>query len=316
METSEKASVEWVDVAAEQAGQRIDNFLLSRLKGVPRSKIYSILRSGEVRVNKGRTKPDYRLQPGDRIRIPPLRRSAERTPSATPQALRQLDDRILYEDKRILILNKPARLAVHGGSGISAGVIEILRQARPDEAYLELVHRLDRETSGCLLIAKRRSALRQLHTLLREGQVDKRYVALVRGRWQGGRREISAPLHKNVLRSGERIVRVSEQGKASQSVFSPLAVTDQASLMEIALHTGRTHQIRVHAAHVNHPVAGDEKYGDAQFNRQLRQLGLRRLFLHARSLAFTLSEPHTSISVNAPLEADLIAVLNQLKIEY
>jgi len=263
-------------------------------------------------VNKGRIKPDYRLQPGDQIRIPPVRRSQTQKPVPSGRHIAALNERILYEDARILILNKPAGMAVHGGSGLSHGVIEAMRSGRPELHYLELAHRLDRETSGCLVLAKKRSALRQLHTLLREGEMDKRYLALVKGPWSHGRKRVENALQKNVLRSGERMVNVSEAGKIAVSTFIPLAVGKRASLMEIHIETGRTHQIRVHAAHLGHPIAGDDKYGERDFNREMQALGLTRLFLHARSLAFSLEEPHKDIAVNAPLDPDLTRVLKKL----
>ncbi|HID48126.1 MAG TPA: 23S rRNA pseudouridine(955/2504/2580) synthase RluC [Chromatiales bacterium] len=316
MQNSPGTTVQTVEISADLAGQRIDNFLLNRLKGAPRSLIYRILRRGEVRVNKGRIRPGYRLQAGDMLRIPPVR-LAQRT-RARPHAalLRQLEAAILYEDARILVLNKPAGVAVHGGSGVSYGIIEGLRALRPDQPCLELVHRLDRDTSGCLLIAKKRSALRRLHELLRGTGVDKRYLALVKGRWQGGARRVDAALRKNVLRSGERLVRVDETGKSAVSSFLPVRVGEQASLVEVRLETGRTHQIRVHAASIGHPVAGDEKYGEARFNRQLRAAGLERLFLHARSLRFQLAEGEDPVEVEAPLDESLRRVLDRLELEY
>lgn len=304
--------VEFVTVGPDQSGQRIDNFLLRHLKGVPKTLIYRILRKGEVRVNKGRIKPDYRVQAGDEIRIPPLRRSQDEKRPPSNRHVSALSDRILYEDERIIIVNKPAGMAVHGGSGVSHGVIETMRHWREDLHFLELVHRLDRETSGCLILAKKRSALRQLHELLRESDVDKRYLALVKGAWSQGTQRIEIALRKNVLRSGERMVNVSDDGKTAISTFHPVSVGKKASLMEIHIETGRTHQIRVHAAHLGHPIAGDDKYGDKEFNRQMHELGLSRLFLHARSLAFTLTEPHKSIAVNAPLDKDLELVLDKL----
>jgi len=306
------SQVEFLTVASDQGGQRIDNFLLRHLKGVPKTFIYRILRKGEVRVNKGRIKPDYRLQAGDQIRIPPIRRSDAQKPLPPQRHITTLNERVLYEDDRVLILNKPAGMAVHGGSGISLGVIETMRAGRPDLHFLELVHRLDRETSGCLVLAKKRSALRQLHTLLREGEVDKRYLALVKGPWAHGRKRVDLALQKNTLRSGERMVNVDEEGKSAVSTFIPLAVGRHASLMEIRIETGRTHQIRVHAAHLGHPLAGDDKYGDRDFNRELQKLGLKRLFLHARSLAFSLTEPQREIAVNAPLDPELTRVLEKL----
>lgn len=298
-------------VATEDAGQRIDNFLLRHLKGVPRSLVYRILRRGEVRVNKGRIKPEYRVRAGDQVRIPPVR-TGQPAPGPGGGAAGRLEDRIIYEDERLLVVDKPAGMAVHGGSGLSFGVIEALRAARPDARFLELVHRLDRETSGCLLIAKRRSELRMLHDLLRSGGVDKHYLALVRGRWTAGERLVELPLLKNQLRSGERIVTVDAAGKAADSRFRPLEIYPGASLVEVELGTGRTHQIRVHGAHIGHPLAGDEKYGDAEFNRRMRELGLRRLFLHAHSLGFSDPESGRAIQVSAPLPDELRAVLDRL----
>jgi len=309
---SSSGQVEHLTVAAEYDGQRIDNFLLRHLKGVPKTLIYRILRRGEVRVNKGRIKPTYRVQAGDEIRIPPLRRGASESINPSRGSIAAIQNRILYEDERLIIINKPCGMAVHGGSGVSYGVIEAMRHWRQDLHYLELVHRLDRETSGCLVLAKKRSALRQLHELFRTGGVDKRYLALVRGRWTLGKQTIDVPLRKNTLRSGERVVRVSAEGKQAVSIFRPLAIGDMASLLEVDIQTGRTHQIRVHAAHAGHPIAGDDKYGDDGFNRQIRRLGCPRLFLHARSLAFTLEEPHKSIAVNAPLDPELEQILDKL----
>lgn len=298
-------------VDAEDAGQRIDNFLLRHLKGVPRSLIYRILRRGEVRVNKGRIKPEYRVQAGDQVRIPPVR-TGQPVPGPGGGPGSRLEERILYEDARLLVVDKPAGMAVHGGSGLSFGVIEALRAARPEARFLELVHRLDRETSGCLLIAKRRSELRMLHELLRGGGVEKRYLALVRGRWSRGETLVEAPLLKNQLRSGERIVTVDAEGKAADSRFRPLEIHREASLVEVELGTGRTHQIRVHGAHIGHPLAGDEKYGDAEFNRRMRDLGLRRLFLHAHSLGFADPESGREVHVSAPLPDELRVVLDRL----
>ena len=310
-----RTGVKMLEISEEQAGQRIDNFLLTQLKGVPKSLIYRILRKGEVRVNRGRIKPQYRLQAGDEVRLPPVR-VAHRDEAARPTGrLARLEDAVLYEDKRLLILNKPSGVAVHGGSGVSLGVIEALRQLRPEAPYLELVHRLDRETSGCLIIAKKRSLLRLLHTRLRESDIDKRYRALVRGNWRSGTTRVDAPLLKNILASGERIVRVNEEGKRAVSEFIPIKCSDQASYVEVRLHTGRTHQIRVHAQHMGHPVAGDEKYGDRQFNKAMRDAGLKRMFLHAYSLAFELPEYDTLIKVTAPLDENLDAVLKNLKLD-
>lgn len=305
-------AVRFLEVGSEDAGQRIDNFLMRQLKGAPRSLIYRILRRGEVRVNKGRIKPEYRIRAGDQVRVPPVRLGEPGPVPDSSGAGSRLQDRILYEDDRLLVVDKPAGMAVHGGSGLSFGVIEALRAARPEAKFLELVHRLDRETSGCLLIAKRRSELRMLHELLRSGAVDKHYLALVRGRWMLGDKRIEASLLKNQLRSGERIVTVDAEGKAADSRFRPVEIQAEASLMEVQLGTGRTHQIRVHGAHVGHPLAGDEKYGDPDFNRRMRELGLKRLFLHAHSIGFADPETGREVHVSAPLPDDLRAVLERL----
>lgn len=313
MENLHRPVVQWLDISTEQAGQRIDNFLLRFLKGVPKSHIYRLLRKGEVRVNKGRIKPEYRLKSGDQVRIPPVRVSESKPASPSGQSVQKLADAVLYEDERLLVLNKPAGMAVHGGSGLSYGVIEALRVLRPQAPYLELVHRLDRDTSGCLLIAKRRSELRMLHELLRKGGVDKRYLLLVQGDWSQGPYRVNAALKKNLLRGGERMVRVDEDGKTALTHFHFLESYAGASLMEAELKTGRTHQIRVHATHAGHPLAGDDKYGDADFNRRMRRLGLKRLFLHAHTVAFEDSERRRNIHVSAPLSADLRKLIQQLE---
>lgn len=313
MENAEKPGVKWVDINAGQAGQRIDNFLLRVLKGVPKSRIYRLLRKGEVRVNRGRIRADYRLKAGDQVRIPPVRVAERQTPAPTANAVDLLANSILYEDERLLVLDKPAGMAVHGGSGLSYGVIEALRVLRPDAPYLELVHRLDRETSGCLLIAKKRSELRALHELLRRGDVEKRYLLLAQGDWSQGPWKINAPLRKNQVQGGERIVRVDPEGKEARTHFRFLEGYGNASLMEAELKTGRTHQIRVHAAHAGHPLAGDSKYGDSVFNRELRKLGLKRLFLHAHFVAFRDEERHRDIEVSAPLAPDLRKLIQQLE---
>jgi 23S rRNA pseudouridine955/2504/2580 synthase len=301
-------------IDSEQEGQRIDNFLMTYLKGVPKSKIYNILRSGEVRVNSGRIKPLYRLVAGDAVRIPPIR-VAERpaAPIAHPQILADLKSRILYEDKGLLVLNKPSGMAVHGGSGISQGVIENLRALFPQEKSLELAHRLDRETSGCLIISKKSSILKQLHTLLRDIGLEKVYIALVQGNWSKTLKQIDAPLYKNQLSSGERIVKVRSDGKPSLTEFSVLERFGHSTLIEARPQTGRTHQIRVHALHAGHPIAGDDKYGDTAFNKSMRQYGCRHLFLHAAKVAFTLPLTNQYIEVFAPLEPDLAACLDHLR---
>jgi 23S rRNA pseudouridine955/2504/2580 synthase len=299
-----------VRVPAAVAGQRLDNFLLARLKGLPRSLIYSLLRRGEIRVNKGRARPSQRLETDDIVRLPPLRR-AEKGDTVTPsEPLKmRLAAALLYEDERVIVLDKPAGLAVHGGSGINLGVIETLRAMRPGED-LELVHRLDRDTSGCLLISKRRSALRHLHAQLREGAVVKRYLALVCG--QLPRREllIDAPLYTDRVRGGERVVRVDrDRGKPSRTRFRLRQRFGALTLVEAELDTGRTHQIRVHAQHLGAPIAGDPKYGDPIINSHLRGLGLTRLFLHASTLRFRSREDGPEITVEAPLPSGLSALL-------
>lgn len=304
-------AVQHLDISQDQAGQRIDNFLLSLLKGVPKSRIYRILRKGEVRVNKGRVAPSYRLASGDTVRVPPVRLPVDNSGKPSGALLRRLAAAIIAEDKRLLVLDKPAGMAVHGGSGISAGVIEGLRALRSDP-FMELVHRLDKDTSGCLLIALKRSELRSLHELLRAGKIDKRYLALVQGDWQLGRHECSAPLETHTRKSGERHVTVSENGKQAVSRFSLVQSFGLASLVEVSLITGRTHQIRAHAAHLGHPLAGDERYGNAIFNRDMRRYGLDRMFLHAHSIAFTRPADGTEQHFSAPMDDRLRATLDRL----
>ncbi len=308
-----RSAVQLVEIDSHHEGQRIDNFLLYCLKDIPKTRIYRILRKGEVRVNKGRIRQGYRLQKGDIVRIPPLlRRPAQAPPPRNEKLLQRLASRILQEDKRLLVLNKPAGIAVHGGSGISLGVIEALRALRGVGAYLELVHRLDRETSGCLVIAKRRSTLRHLHLCLREQRVSKCYFALVKGRWTE-RQVVTGALRKYGSRSGERVVRMEAGGKPATTRFEPLASTATYSLMRVKPLTGRTHQIRVHAAEVGHPIAGDSKYGDAEFNREMRDRGgLKRLFLHAASLEYPAAEDGEKILLQAPLDDDLGRALKKL----
>jgi 23S rRNA pseudouridine955/2504/2580 synthase len=307
-----KTAARQEQVSETAAGQRLDNYLLGALKGVPRSHIYRLIRSGQVRVNSGRVTPKHRLKAGDRVRVPPV---ATRVPTPVPASGGSLDwlaERIVYEDSRLLVLDKPAGLAVHGGTGVALGCIEALRALRPELPELELVHRLDRATSGCLLVAKRRSALRTLHALLREGRVDKRYLTLVQGRWSEPNAEISAPLVTK-RGAGESRVRVATGGKAAKSTFRLIDTLGRtASLLEVAIMTGRTHQIRVHAAHAGHPVAGDDRYGDPEFNDDMRLFGLRRMFLHSRSIAFVWPESGEEFSVDVPLPPELSAVLTVL----
>jgi 23S rRNA pseudouridine955/2504/2580 synthase len=305
--------VRHLEITAAHAGQRLDNFLLRELKGAPKSLIYRIVRKGEVRLNGGRVQPERRLQAGDVLRIPPVRlgEREERPLRVPPGLAERLRAAVLYEDRELLVLDKPTGLAVHKGSGLDYGVIELLRALRPEEPFLELAHRLDRETSGCLALAKTPAALRWIQDALRAGRVEKRYLALVRGYWNHGPREVDQPLRRNVLRGGERMVEVLDDGKPARTQFRPVSLHQPASLLEASIATGRTHQIRVHAAHVGHPLAGDEKYGDADFNRLMaEQFGLRRLFLHAHSLNLPLGG--RDIAVSAPLDAELKAVMDRL----
>jgi 23S rRNA pseudouridine955/2504/2580 synthase len=307
-----RTGVQHFEVGAEEAGQRLDNYVQKRLPGVPRSRVYRVIRRGEVRVNGRRAGPELRLQAQDRVRLPPVRVApAADTGRPSPELTDRIARAIVHEDEKLLVLDKPAGVAVHGGSGVSFGVIESLRALRPGES-LELVHRLDRDTSGCLLVARHAATLRALHTLMRESGVEKRYLALVRGKWELGAKRIDVPLRTDTRVGGERTVRAALSGKHSLSEFRPVQFFGKtATLMEVTLHTGRTHQIRVHAAHAGHPVAGDEKYGDAAFNETVRALGLRRMFLHAHSLSF--AWPHGGeFSVNTPLPAELAAVIDQL----
>lgn len=310
------AKVTFAHIDDDQAGQRLDNFLMAQLKGVPKSKIYNIIRKGEVRVNKGRSKPDYKIATGDEIRIPPVR-MAEKEALAKPSNVmtRLLEQSVVFENDGLLVLNKPAGLAVHGGSGISLGLIETLRQMRPDARYLELVHRLDRDTSGCIMIAKKRSMLRHLQAALREKNtsgIRKVYQALVVGAWPKTVRRIDAPLLKIEVANDERVVRVHADGKPSLTEFKILTAYSQCTLIEARPITGRTHQIRVHAQYAGHSLVGDEKYGDDEINKSMRELGVKRLFLHAAELSFYLPEAKELTMVKAPLAADLAAVLQKL----
>ncbi|MFZ2855648.1 MAG: RluA family pseudouridine synthase, partial [Rhodocyclaceae bacterium] len=281
-----KSSVTQTIITEDEQGQRLDNFLLKICKGVPKSHVYSIVRSGQVRVNSKRAKVSYRLQIGDILRIPPVRVAQREEVVAGAEIKAELP--ILFEDEALLVVNKPAGIAVHGGSGVSFGVIEALRRQRPQARFLELAHRLDRETSGILLVGKKRSALVTLHDMFREGGIggngrgaDKRYLVLVKGRWMDPVRNVRLPLLKYLLESGERRVRVAEEGKVSHTVFRLQARWEHFSLLEAELKTGRTHQIRVHLAHLGFPIAGDEKYGDFALNKALPRDGLKRMFLHA-----------------------------------
>lgn len=297
-------------VDSEQAGQRIDNFLRRELPGVPKGRLYRMLRRGEVRVNGGRVKAEYKLAPGDEVRIPPARIS---TGGPTPPArmIAMFDERVIYEDKQLLVIDKPAGLAVHGGSGISHGVVELARAARPGPGDLSLVHRLDRETSGCLVLAKRRSALRRLHAMFREGRVEKNYLALVAGDWQRGETLLDAPLLVTHRKGGERHVIVDDDGKPAATRVRLSQRYRDYSLLQCEPETGRTHQIRVHLAAAGFPLAGDERYGDESVNRGASRLGLKRLFLHAQSIAFA-SDDGNDLHFTAPLAEDLQAFLDRL----
>jgi len=303
-----------LSVDAESAGQRIDNYLGRLLKGVPKSHVYRILRSGEVRLNGRRVRPDARVSAGDTVRVPPIRTAA--TPArAHPGPAEALS--ILHEDDHLLAVDKPAGLAVHGGSGIAHGLIESLRAARPQARFLELVHRLDRDTSGVLLVAKRRAALTELHRMLRDGEIDKRYLVLVRGRWRDEKRTVRLPLHSYSTREGERRVRVDDAaGREAVTTFRRLQVwrdrDPPLALLEADLLTGRTHQIRVHLTHLGFPLAGDEKYGDFAWNRQLAREGLKRMFLHASRLSFVHPATAVPMTVESPLSPDLAAYLGRL----
>ncbi len=296
-----KESVTWTEIDEGSCEQRIDNFLCKHLKGVPKSHIYRILRSGEVRVNKKRVDQTYRLQLGDQVRIPPVRVAEPQQRDYVPA----LEFPILHEDDALLVVNKPSGVAVHGGSGVSFGVIEQLRSARPQAKFLELVHRLDRETSGVLLLAKKRSALTGLHEQMREGKTDKRYLTLVIGKWLNAKQHVKLPLHKFTRADGERRVMVREDGQESHTVFALQQAYSGYSLLEAQLKTGRTHQIRVHLSHLGFPIAGDDKYGDFARNKELMKQGLKRMFLHAHSIAF--SHPLTGEGMRfvAPLPKEL-----------
>ena len=311
--TQIQQQVQLLTIEAEHDGQRIDNFLKTQLKGVPKSLIYRILRKGEVRVNKKRIKPEYKLCAGDVIRVPPVRVAEKNElPSANLGVIQRLESQILFEDEAMIVLNKPSGMAVHGGSGLSFGVIEGLRALRPDARFLELVHRLDRDTSGVLLVAKKRSALRSLHEQLRVKTMRKQYLALVRGQWQPHVKVVNAPLRKNDLQSGERVVRVSSDGKPSETRFRIARQFAEATLVECSPITGRTHQIRVHTQHAGHPIACDDKYGEAAFDDKMRSQGLKRLFLHAWKLTFTHPVDGREVLIEAPLAPELDNFLNKL----
>ncbi len=314
-EVAQKASkgVQVIEINEDQDGQRVDNYLVRALGGLPKTRIYRLIRKGEIRVNKGRIKPNHRLKTGDLVRIPPIRLE-ESTNAKLPQSLMQeIEGSILYEDANCMVINKPAGLAVHGGSGLRFGLLDVVKAIRPDEPYMELVHRLDRETSGCLILAKNRKTLIFLHEQFKQGKVIKKYLAGVTGVWQGGKMTITAPLRKNVIQGGERMVEVHEEGKVAVSHFTPLQQYKGLCLMEVLLETGRTHQIRVHAAYQGHPVAGDKKYGNREQNQALKVLGLKHLFLHSHWLEFMLPGQPEALQITTPLPNELQKVLTNLE---
>lgn len=313
MKELSKESVTFLEVGEDGAGQRIDNYLMKHLKGVPKSHVYRILRSGEVRVNKGRASADRRLAVGDTVRVPPVRVAAKAELAPVPAR----DFAVIHEDEALIVIDKPAGVAVHGGSGVSHGVIEQIRRARPAARFLELAHRLDRETSGLLAIGKKRSALTRLHDQFRDGVIDKRYLALVKGCWRDPLRHVKLPLLKYLTAEGERRVRVSAEGKDSHSIMrlqrrwsTPWG---EFSLLEVELRTGRTHQIRVHLAHLGFPIAGDEKYGDFACNRDLQKLGLKRMFLHAASMRLPHPLSGEPLALSAPLPAELAKFIERIE---
>lgn len=306
-----------LEISEDHAGRRIDNYLVSYFKTVPKSLIYRLLRQGSIRVNKKRIKPDYRLQQNDLICVSrSIKTSSQETKilKPTPKLTQEIESSVLYEDDDLMVINKPTGLPVHGGSGVAINIIELMRQLRPKLSFLELAHRLDRETSGCLILAKKPRILRELHELLREGKVEKIYVALTFGHWKEKTTIVSKRLEKNRLSSGERFIKVSEEGKESCTIFHLEDEFEIASLVRVELKTGRTHQIRVHAASMGHPIAGDLKYGNRAFNQLLRKKGLHRLFLHACQVTFLLPSAEKAIKVLAPLNIELQKVLERLKI--
>jgi 23S rRNA pseudouridine955/2504/2580 synthase len=310
MKDLSKDSATLIEVGDEADGQRIDNYLVRLAKGVPKSHIYRILRSGEVRVNKGRVEAQYRLQAGDVVRVPPIRAAAPASTVSVPPR----DFRVVFEDDALIVIDKPAGLAVHGGSGVSFGVIEQLRRARPQARFLELAHRLDRETSGLLVVAKKRTALTRLHDLFRHGGIGKRYLALINGRWRNPLQHVRLPLQKYLTAEGERRVSVAADGKEAHSIVRLRAGWENFSLVEVELKTGRTHQIRVHLAHLGFPLAGDDKYGNFAVNKDLQKAGLKRMFLHAASLRLPHPLTGEAIELEAPLPPDLGGFLAKLDV--
>ncbi|MBV7299227.1 23S rRNA pseudouridine(955/2504/2580) synthase RluC [Enterovibrio paralichthyis] len=310
---TEKTKVQFIDISDDIAGQRIDNFLRNRLKNIPKSMIYRVLRKGEVRVNKKRIKPEYKLQEGDVIRLPPMQipeTTQVEAPNTKLNRVAELEKCVIYEDDHMLILNKPSGTAVHGGSGLHFGAIEAMRALRPDARFLELVHRIDRDTSGILLIAKKRSALRHLQAQFREKTVQKYYFALTMGNWKPSMKKVTAPLLKNEVNS---IVRVNPNGKPSETRFKVLEQFEQATLVQASPITGRTHQIRVHAQYVGHPLAWDDRYGDPRFDAYTKKFGLNRLFLHAANIKFTHPGTEALMDISAPMDKQLERTLEGLR---
>jgi len=307
--------VQWLEISDANSEQRLDNFLIGYLKGVPKTRIYRMVRKGEVRVNKGRADVSYKLAVGDIVRIPPVR-VAEKNQDiiiVQPTLRFSLENHIIYEDEGFIVLNKPSGFAVHGGSGVNSGVIEALRQIRPQQKFLELVHRLDKETSGCLLIAKKRSVLKALHELFRGDGVNKVYLALLAGQFNRKKQLVDVPLLKNINQGGERMVMVNQSGKSAETLFTRLKQFQEATLVQAAPKTGRTHQIRVHAAWLGHPIVADDRYGDDEVNKAFKKRGYKRLFLHAEQLRFAHPVSGAPLSFTAPLPEDLQALLDHEK---
>ena len=304
--------VQHLEISDEYAGQRVDNFLLRHLKGVPKSRIYRILRKGEVRVNSKRVKPDARLKMGDKLRIPPVRTS-ERQQDRNFNLEDKLTKTIIYESKLLLIINKPNGFAVHGGSGLTSGIIEALRHARPEDKHLELVHRLDRGTSGCLMIAKKRAYLKLLQDeLRRKTRLRKTYRTVVHGRWPKRKFQVNAPIMRNMLKSGERVSRVMQGGKESLTEYEVMGANETLTALQASPVTGRTHQIRVHCRHVGHPVVGDDKYGFEEPDRKMEQKGFKRMMLHACRLEIPSVEGHPAIQIEAPLDDEMSALWDSI----
>ena len=311
IEENQTPQVIYVEINEDNCDQRLDNFLISRLKGVPKSRIYRLVRKGEVRVNKGRVDIKYRLAAGDVVRIPPIRVAERSEESFVPKGLQAaLQQGILFEDDGFMVINKPAGFAVHGGSGVSSGIIEGLRLMRPEARFLELVHRLDKDTSGCLLIAKKRSALRKLQEFFRNSEIKKTYQALLAGQWDRKKLIVTAPLLKNISKGGERIVVISKAGKAAETLFTRIKLFRNATLVEASPKTGRTHQIRVHAASLGHAIVGDDRYGSDEINKLFKNKGYKRMFLHAETLKFKHPVTDEKMTISAPLPLQLINLLN------